>query len=38
MSEIYKNIVAPFLDTRDSETWHNHARNALFLQNLTLLL
>ena len=31
MSEIYKNIVAPFLDTQDSETWHNHARNALAL-------
>ena len=31
MPEIYKGIVLPFLDGRDSETWHIRARQALHL-------
>ncbi|MDP3994572.1 MAG: quinone-dependent dihydroorotate dehydrogenase [bacterium] len=34
MSEIYKNIISPWLDKRDSETWHVRAREALHLAEL----
>ena len=33
--EIYKDIVSPFLDRRDSETWHDRARSALHLAEAT---
>ncbi len=33
--EIYKDIITPFLDRRDSETWHDRARNALHLAEAT---
>lgn len=35
--EIYKDIVSPFLDRRDSETWHDRARDALHLAEATPL-
>ena len=35
MSEIYKNIVSPFLDKRESETWHVRTREALHLAELS---
>ena len=31
---VYKEIVRPFLDTRDSETWHIRAREALHLAEI----
>jgi len=34
MFEIYKNIVSPWLDKRDSETWHARTREALHLAEL----
>lgn len=37
MSEIYKNIVSPFLDKRDSEIWHVRAREALHLAEMNPL-
>lgn len=33
--EIYKDIISPFLDKQDSETWHDRARNALHLAEAT---
>jgi len=33
--EIYKDIISPFLDRRDSETWHDRARIALHLAEAT---
>lgn len=33
--EIYKDVIRPFLDSRDSETWHDIARNALHLAEAT---
>lgn len=33
--EIYKDIISPFLDRRDSETWHDRARKALHLAEAT---
>lgn len=35
MSELYKNIVSPFLDKRDSETWHHRAQEALHVAEAT---
>jgi len=35
MAEIYKSIVSPWLDKRDSETWHIKAREALHLAELS---
>src|SRR6266404_9636282 len=31
---MYKEYLRPFLDGRDSETWHDHARNALHFAEL----
>lgn len=33
--EMYKDIIRPFLDSKDSETWHDRARNALHLAEAT---
>ena len=35
MPEIFKDIVTPFLNKRDSETWHVRAREALHLAELS---
>jgi dihydroorotate dehydrogenase len=35
MPEIYKNIVSPWLDKRDSEIWHERTREALHLAELS---
>jgi dihydroorotate dehydrogenase len=32
---MYKEIISPLLDRLDSETWHNHAREALHLSEIS---